>query len=81
MFEPVLRFESRTESPTERSTRYYLIAAGTDLFGAPTLWRAWGGHGSRRGGSRLERLPDDAALAAALARQIRRRERRGYRAI
>ncbi|MSQ69437.1 MAG: WGR domain-containing protein [Gammaproteobacteria bacterium] len=75
MLDPVLRFQTRTPGVA----RYYLIATGTDLFGAPVLWRAWGGQGSRRGGARLQHLPDQATLAAALELQLRRRARHGYR--
>ncbi|MCL4722679.1 MAG: WGR domain-containing protein [Anaerolineae bacterium] len=58
--------------------RYYTAALVEDLFQAPCLITAWGGIGSRRGGTRSQAFPCEQEAWRALEALRRRRRRRGY---
>lgn len=63
--------------PTRNLHRYYRLDVQPDLFGAWCLIREWGriGQGGQR---RSTPYPNAAQAQAALERQRRRKERRGY---
>jgi predicted DNA-binding WGR domain protein len=64
----------------ESTTRYYIIAAGRDLFGTYYVRRMWGGKGTRLGGVATESFDDETNALAAVAALVRRRlqKSRGY---
>jgi predicted DNA-binding WGR domain protein len=58
-------------------SRFYRLDIQPDLFGKSCVVREWGRIG-RRGRMRLEPYPTPAAAQAALDRQRRVKQRRGY---
>lgn len=64
--------------PEAGQARFYHAALWPDLFGGVTLAREWGRIG-QAGQLRLDPYSDPEAAAAALARLVRRKRRRGYR--
>ncbi|MBZ0291755.1 MAG: WGR domain-containing protein [Anaerolineae bacterium] len=58
--------------------RYYTAALVEDLFQASCLITAWGGTGSRRGGTRSQAFLCEQDAQRALEALRRRRRRRGY---
>lgn len=63
------------------SERYYEAHVLRDLFGDWTVFRVWGGLGTRRGGQRVDVLPSESDAEAQLRRIARRRVARGYRPV
>ncbi len=66
-------------TPESGRRRYYQISLTRDLFGAPVLFRKWGGVGGARGGARLESYASRAAARRAASQWLRKKRRRGYR--
>ena len=63
--------------PAKRMHRYYRMDVQPDLFGEWCLMREWGRIG-RAGQIRVAPFPTPEEAAAALQRQRRVKERRGY---
>ena len=63
--------------PAKRMQRYYRLDVQPDLFGQWCLMREWGRIGSS-GQMRSLRFPTPAEPEAALYKQRRAKERRGY---
>jgi predicted DNA-binding WGR domain protein len=64
--------------PEKRMHRYYRMDVQRDLFGEWCLMREWGRIG-RAGQMRSASFPTSARAEAALDRQRRAKEQRGYR--
>jgi predicted DNA-binding WGR domain protein len=69
----------RRIDPDRRMSRFYLLDVQPDLFGAWSFIRKWGRIG-QAGRVRFVPYPTEDAAVAALWRQRRIKERRGYRA-
>lgn len=65
--------------PARNMARYYRLDVQPDLFGEHCLIRVWGRIGSRAGQSHSTPYPTPDEAQAALERQRRAKERRGYR--
>ena len=63
--------------PARRMRRFYLLDVQPDLFGEWSFIREWGRIG-QAGQTRTVLFPTPAEAQAALARQRRRKERKGY---
>ena len=59
------------------SCRFYVLRLAPDLFGGVAVVRAWGRIGTR-GQMKADPYPSPEAAAAALARHLRQKLRRGY---
>jgi predicted DNA-binding WGR domain protein len=68
----------RRSDPTKNLHRYYRLDVQPDLFGAWCFIREWGRIGQRGGQSRTVPYPTPAEAQAALDKQRRRKERKGY---
>ena len=60
--------------------RYYVLSIAQTLFGDTSLVREWGRIG-RNGQSRSETHPDGILAREALETWLRRKQKRGYRAV
>jgi hypothetical protein len=65
----------------ESDSRWYEAHVMPDLIGWWTVFRAWGGKGSRRGGSKIELVADEAAGEERLAAIDTQRRARHYRRV
>ncbi len=68
---------TRTD-PAKNLHRYYRLDVQADLFGAWCFIREWGRIGQRGGQRRTVPYPTPAEAQAALDKQRRAKERRGY---
>jgi predicted DNA-binding WGR domain protein len=66
--------------PDRREHRFYRLEIWPDLFGRALLIRHWG-HLGTPGTHRRDPHPDPGAALNALARLLRAKQRRGYRAL
>ena len=66
-------------TPVRGGRRYYEIAIGRDLFGAPVMLCSWGGVDAARGGAQFSSFASLDAARRAAARWLRVKRRRGYR--
>jgi predicted DNA-binding WGR domain protein len=65
--------------PAKNLHRFYVLDVPPDLFGASCLICKWGRVGRRGGQSRSTPYPTPADAEAALAKQRRAKEHKGYR--
>lgn len=63
--------------PAANMRRFYVLSIQPSLFGDATLVREWGRIG-KPGRRRVEIYEDEAGALAAMAAQLKRRQKRGY---
>jgi len=65
----------------ESTTRYYVADLGRDLFGTWIVTRAWGGLGSRLGGTKTTPYPTKREAMNELRAIANTRRAHGYRPV